>query len=264
MKTIILLTILFTIESNPVSGQESDEHFQGHATILLRSPYMGGYQYFPICGATVMDKNWLVTAGHRFTMNIVSDITELMVMITVREKYLVKERIFKTIDRFVHHPKFSSYPRIVNDIWLVKLKEATKFDDYFLPAKLSNRSDICTGFVADHGDRIDSACPESVSEKTEWIDLDFQTDEKCSNHLSGQLMNMFGSDMICASAKVGRAQCNVLGGAPLVQKISGDFTLVGITVIGPKPCGKEGVTFVFTKISNYVDWIEGVTGVKTL
>lgn len=133
MKVINLLTILLTIESNSISGQESDGHFQGHATILLRTPYMGGYQYFPICGTTLIGKNWLVTAGHCFTTNILSDIRELMVMITVREKYLVRRRIFKNIDRFAPHPKFSSYPRMVNDMWLVKLKEPTEFDDYSVP-----------------------------------------------------------------------------------------------------------------------------------
>ncbi|XP_049784979.1 serine protease persephone-like [Schistocerca cancellata] len=44
-------------------------------------------------------------------------------------------------------------------------------------------------------------------------------------------------------------------GGPLVMGKSAPYTVVGITSMGPKPCGGN-VPSIYTRVSDYIDWIE--------
>lgn len=273
MKITILVSILISVASSVgsksaqnyiVNGNKAVQgQFPHQATLLIRRSYWGGYKYTPICGATIISNQWLVTAGHcSLGFNLPYDVDKLRVIIGVH-RLNHEDRIFGAVERFIPHPKFTMVPRIANDIGLIKLKEPINFDatSYVAPAKLPSKTAVFTGIAqaSGHG-LIDPRYQDSVSEHLLWIDVKIIEDRACANfpfYRTGQAK--FDSRMmICAIANPGSSPCNGDSGGPLVQKSGNDFTLVGVVSLGPKNCGMKGVPFIFTKVSNYIDWIYGV------
>lgn len=273
MKITILVSILISVASLVgsksvqnyiVNGNKADQgQFPYQTTLLIRQPYWGGYKYTPICGATIISNQWLVTAGHcSLGLYLPYDVNKLRVIIGAH-KLNHKDRIFATVERFIPHPKFTMVPRVSNDIGLIKLKEPINFDarNDIIPAKLPSKTAVFTGIAqaSGHG-LIDSRYQDSWSEHLRWIDIKILEDRACANfpfYTAGQT-KFDSSMMICAIANPGSSPCNGDSGGPLAQKSGNDFTLVGVVSFGPKNCGMKGVPFIFTKVSSYVDWIYGV------
>ncbi len=75
--------------------------------------------------------------------------------------------------------------------------------------------------------------------------------------------NIFKSrSMLCAGYKEGgRDTCQGDSGGPLVCPLAnGVWVQIGITSFGQQ-CAQRGRPGIYTKVSNYVNWIKSVTGI---
>ena len=86
--------------------------------------------------------------------------------------------------------------------------------------------------------------------------------------IAGDMRDPLTSNMICAGTTTGvRDACNGDSGGPLFAKGSdGALTQIGVVSWGEGPasataaCGHANAYGVYTRISNYLDWIKGKTG----
>lgn len=69
-----------------------------------------------------------------------------------------------------------------------------------------------------------------------------------------------GSGQLCAGGVQGKDSCAGDSGGPLMTlypyKVEYYYFLVGVVSFGPTPCGLKNWPGVYTRVSNYVDWIK--------
>lgn len=70
-----------------------------------------------------------------------------------------------------------------------------------------------------------------------------------------------GSGQLCAGGERGRDSCRGDSGGPLmgIDRSGGpvgNWIVAGIVSFGPSPCGMQGWPGVYTKVGDYVDWIQ--------
>lgn len=84
--------------------------------------------------------------------------------------------------------------------------------------------------------------------------------QRCNEVYSSQRRRIVDSQ-ICAGGEKGKDSCRGDSGGPLMGNYKdgqgNSYTyLAGLVSYGPSPCGMEGWPGVYTRVSNYVDWIE--------
>ncbi|CAH2257139.1 CLIP domain-containing serine protease 2-like [Pararge aegeria] len=62
-------------------------------------------------------------------------------------------------------------------------------------------------------------------------------------------------NQICAGGEEHKDSCRGDSGGPLMGQVHGNWMLLGVVSYGPSPCGSPGWPGVYTRVTNYVDWI---------
>jgi secreted trypsin-like serine protease len=64
---------------------------------------------------------------------------------------------------------------------------------------------------------------------------------------------------ICAGGERGKDSCTGDSGGPLMRNVHADkssyWYLAGVVSFGSKKCGTEDFPAIYTKVSEYVDWV---------
>ncbi|CAH1405894.1 unnamed protein product [Nezara viridula] len=168
-----------------------------------------------------------------------------------------------TIVERIRHPKYIPRQKY-NDIALFKLDSDVVYNNYILPICLHTKRQITTkiatvigwgrtGYYDDYSNKLLEAAIE-VYNDTECKRLMFSkiTPEIRYGHEADQ--------MICAGVPDGsKDACQGDSGGPLVvlEKGMRIRTQLGITSFGRK-CGSPNSPGVYTRVSNYISWIEEV------
>lgn len=81
--------------------------------------------------------------------------------------------------------------------------------------------------------------------------------ESCSNVYRSHNVNL-GSSQVCAGGLRGRDACLGDSGSPLMfyNRRKATWVVSGIVSMGLDKCGLIGVPGVYTKVENYIEWIE--------
>ncbi|XP_070510033.1 serine protease easter-like [Chironomus tepperi] len=150
-----------------------------------------------------------------------------------------------------------------NDILLLKLKNDVQFTKWIIPICLPLDSSVggmdftkLSLEVAGFGKTENS----TASDVKQRLDLDGIDNSQCERHYQPKNVNIT-SKQICAGGEEGRDSCNGDSGGPLMRY--GNFPnskypyylLVGIVSFGPKKCGTKDAPGVYTRVSEYIDWI---------
>lgn len=158
------------------------------------------------------------------------------------------------------HPHFLR-STMDNDIALLKLSQAAIFSNHILP--------VCLPFQMMAEERL--LIPNTKVSVTGWGAMDENDDrirpstllfinvmlvshDKCKEKLGDQLTG----NMICAGdPSFKKDACKGDSGGPMVVATNGTRFLVGLVSWG-EGCGRFQRFGVYTKVSNYLDWIENV------
>lgn len=263
-------------EPNRILGGEVTEIDEFPWMVLLEYQKPNGRGFY--CGGVLISKRYVLTAAHCVKGK---DLPRSWSLVSVRlgeydtekEKDCVShgvgaedctdDPIDIEVEERIAHEQYD--PRDMNqyhDIALLRLKrDVPKYTDFIspicLPKTVSERREDYTGnnlTVAGWG-KTETKSESNIKLK---LQIPVKSNSDCTNTYKSARVQL-GSGQMCAGGKRGKDSCRGDSGGPLMSQrmnANGAFwTVVGIVSFGPSPCGMQGWPGVYTRVSEYSDWI---------
>lgn len=239
-----------------VGGKESDISEQPWQTVI--NVYQARLkQHFHRCGGILIDSCWVLSAAHCFEDRDKAEKLEVILGRTFRKQNSSSEQIFN-VEKYWIHEKFNS-ETYDNDIALLKLKTDIGIcavnSPEVLPACLPEPELVLPDWteceISGYGKDSEFAAVYSERVKRGYVRL--WPKERCiPDVLSGRTIT---SNMLCAGDTRGLDDaCKGDSGGPLVCRNNDRMTLMGVISWGDG-CGQKDKPGVYTRVTNYIDWI---------
>ncbi|XP_068812321.1 trypsin II-P29 [Struthio camelus] len=241
MKVFLILSCLGAAVAVP--GDADDDKIVGGYNCPAHSvPYQvslnAGYHF---CGGSLINSQWVLSAAHCYKSSIQVRLGEYN--IDVRED----SEVVRSSAAVIRHPKYSSRS-LDNDIMLIKLASPVAYSADVQPIALPS-SCVKAGtkcLISGWGNTLSSG--SSFPEILQCLQAPVLSDRECRNAYPGEI----SSNMICVGfLEGGKDSCQGDSGGPVVC----DGTLQGIVSWGIG-CAQKGYPGVYTKVCNYVSWIQ--------
>lgn len=216
------------------------------------------------CGATLIEKQWLLTAGHCM---VAENFTIATADVGIYHRDILNEDNMKQpltperiqADAVFIHPHFRSTPHaLYNDIALVHLQRpVNKMRDTVLyDTSYTNLTDLKSGVLLGWGLKENG----QESDYLLCTDVPFKPLSVCNSSRSYQ--GALTDSMICAGA-VGKDACSGDSGGPLVVRQVWNgmdrWQQIGIISFGlDDGCAMRDFPGVHTRVSAFTSWIERV------
>lgn len=241
---LLLLALSLTVISATriIGGQEVPRFSIKYQASLQSS--RGHY-----CGATLVHPQWLVSAAHCWIPSSLMKVVLSEHNLQTPEGF---EQVFNVSKIFLHNLNYRTFN---NDIMLIKLSEPAQLNANIQPATLPDdntpplRYDTCT--VSGWG--VTQIYSSYLSPVLRAVNVKIVP--LCNYYYWG----MVTSNMICAGSRMGgKDSCQGDSGGPLI--CNGNFE--GIVSWGIS-CAHPYFPGVYTKVRNYVKWINWVISKNT-
>ncbi|XP_007542526.2 transmembrane protease serine 9-like [Poecilia formosa] len=196
------------------------------------------------CGGSLINSEWVLTAGHCIISNIGSARLVLGLQSLTGTN---PNKVTRTVAQVIRHPSFS-ISTLDNDIALIKLSSAVSFNNYISPVCLA---------------AADSTFYSGVNSwVTGWGNIGsggrshYRTELLCSTYCSGYAPTTITDNMICAGLlQGGKDSCQGDSGGPMVSKQAGRWIQSGIVSFGIG-CANPNYPGVYARVSQYESWIK--------
>ncbi|XP_012785044.2 anionic trypsin isoform X1 [Ochotona princeps] len=254
MNPLLILALVGAAVAFPV---DDDDKIVGGFTCAENSvPYQvslnAGYHF---CGGSLINEQWVVSAAHCYIKPISSEFSERGV-----KSYRIQVRLgehdievtegneqFINAAKIIRHPKYSSWT-LDNDILLIKLSSPavinSRVSSISLPSSCAPAGTEC--LISGWGNTLSSG--SNYPDQLQCLYAPLLSEEDCEASYPGEIT----SNMVCAGfLEGGKDSCQGDSGGPVV--CNGE--LQGIVSWG-YGCAQKNKPGVYTKVCNYVSWIE--------
>lgn len=209
------------------------------------------------CGATIITRNHLLTAAHCVDGFSAKEIKATIGEYNRTMKNDTKRQIIR-IKEIIRHPNFQ-ISNFKNDIAILKVETEMKFaTPYIQPACLpayENRN--YTGIMATVTGWGRTGEYSGTSNEVRKVEVPIMSLDECRQN-SGYVPTRITDNMMCAGYIEGQKDsCQGDSGGPLqiAGSKAGTMEVVGIVSWG-RGCARPNFPGVYTKISNYIDWVD--------
>ncbi|XP_003227623.1 cationic trypsin-3 [Anolis carolinensis] len=240
MKLLLVLAFLGAAVAAPLD--DDDDKIVGGYTCQRNSvPYQvslnAGYHF---CGGSLIQDRWVLSAAHCYKSRIQVRLGEHNIMeLEGGEQFVDSEKV-------IRHPQYNSW-LLDNDIMLIKLKDRAELSTRIAPIALG-KGCAATGtscLISGWGNTLSDGV--NYPDLLQCLDVPILSDEDCRNAYPGQITD----NMICiGSLAGGQDSCQGDSGGP----VACNGVLQGIVSWGIG-CALPGYPGVYTRVCNYIDWI---------
>jgi len=270
MKKISFFVMAFCIVLNVFSQEDQTKIIGGENAQPDDFPFMAGLASVEsgslntedhFCGGSIIAEKWILTAAHCLydeDGNIIKEANLFVFLNTYNLARPKSEREFHRVERLILHPGYNDNT-LENDIALIELKTTTTLTPIKLPAQndetlmTPQRKVTIAGWGAT--DRNEQQYPDILQKaKVEIISSTICNQRTWYN---GEI----ASKMFCAGYESGGIDaCVGDSGGPLFFEENNTATQLGIVSWGDI-CGTARAPGVYTKVNEYINWIQNYTDV---
>ncbi|XP_078511459.1 trypsin-like [Lissotriton helveticus] len=244
MKGITLTILLLTLS---VVTSEDEKIIGGYVCVPHSQPWQVSLQTVGrhICGGVLIDAQWVLTAAHCLEEGLQIVLGDQNIM-----EYEETEQFTYAVETCAH-PDFCKYT-LENDIMMLKLATPAVYNEYVQAIPLASTCPPTGVTCVVSGWGTITSPAETYPAVLQCLDVTVISKEVCAAAFPEDVIS---DGMLCAGVMEGwKDSCQGDSGGPLV--CNGE--LAGIVSWGHIPCAEPGKPGVYTNVSKYKEWIDGI------
>ena len=209
------------------------------------------------CGASLIDKQWVLTAAHCVEDETASDISVVVGEFNIVKPDAGEQK--RKVTKIIMHPQYNKGADSNNDIALVKLESpvSNKVVTQVVPNIMKDIKEGSLLTVMGWGNQ--SSTGEEFPNRLFQVEVPLVSNQQCATNYEASGIDIT-EKMLCAGFKQGgKDSCQGDSGGPLLYQLNGTWQQVGIVSFG-EGCALPGFPGVYARVEQYNSWVSQQIG----